>query len=896
MKDWVELRIHGVSGTPPESLLGTPHVTQVAGDDFSRFFEPAPKPPDHLVEGYHWGKFTSGTWRQALSLLLVPFGLINATQFMLPEPISRFGKSLHAVASACLRAIALLLTLLFTFALSLILIDLIGWRWAAKTRLLKDFGDDRVLMVCVPLTAVAVLAIAFLGFSTGTRQPAGGTSPTNSPASSFNDAFYSVNPNAPTLRLLHLAAAFGLIALLADMARQGEHPNQDYGKLLTPVKLFGLVTHPDHGTELLRMLILSGLSAITVLVILLGDPERGVSLSWGRVTAAGQSLWQGLARLIALPLLAASVCALAIEIAKMKGIDRENAITGAARMRLVDFDYVAEGLMYVGVVVLSALYLVVVVLLWRGKDRRWSRREAFARLLELVPFLLTSLLALKVGPSWLALPSKGGLAIVTALMIWAVIRILKPAAMGGLDESYFRPYAGGMAPFLLAAVAVFVGIGFSAAAATAVSSALNLNADVSEESAKVVVGSVQVDGQRVVDVGTTPMLDRVAYAWGLTVGVILALILLTLLCYGTTRCRYRKHVVRMYNLPRRDDTELPDGWTRRVARAMFVARLKTWVPFFTIVFAAVGVLISGVQAYESSECVNQETGSICRVATNRFGLNYLSGPRSEPTSIFLINIGAWVFVAAAGLVVTVSRGAFKNSGLRRGINVIWDVISFWPHAVHPFVPRPYSRWTVLELRNRIRYHLGGRAGEPGTGLTSAYKTVVVCAHSQGSLISFAALMMLEPEERRHVAFVSCGSQLRFIFPRAFPAYVNFQSIGWLFNALGERWVNLYRATDPLAGPVLSWKHNATSSRRFPLPNGLGRRRDVWPEDSQRRRLSGHDWRLIDPVPYDSECETGPVNAIQGHHDFWLDPSWADALTFVRTLNYVPPSSPVETLE
>ena len=37
---WVELRVHGVSGTPPEELLGVPHVRQVAGDDYSRFFRP----------------------------------------------------------------------------------------------------------------------------------------------------------------------------------------------------------------------------------------------------------------------------------------------------------------------------------------------------------------------------------------------------------------------------------------------------------------------------------------------------------------------------------------------------------------------------------------------------------------------------------------------------------------------------------------------------------------------------------------------------------------------------------------------------------------------------------------------------------------------------------------
>ncbi len=41
-KPWVELRVHGVSGTPPASMLGTPHVTQVAGDDYSRVLHDRP--------------------------------------------------------------------------------------------------------------------------------------------------------------------------------------------------------------------------------------------------------------------------------------------------------------------------------------------------------------------------------------------------------------------------------------------------------------------------------------------------------------------------------------------------------------------------------------------------------------------------------------------------------------------------------------------------------------------------------------------------------------------------------------------------------------------------------------------------------------------------------------
>ena len=90
---WVELRIHGVSGTPPESMLESAHVVQVAGNAWGRFFRPADAlgnevqdDPDRTLEGYHWGKYTSGSSLKGLWLILIPFGLVNAAAFMIPDP------------------------------------------------------------------------------------------------------------------------------------------------------------------------------------------------------------------------------------------------------------------------------------------------------------------------------------------------------------------------------------------------------------------------------------------------------------------------------------------------------------------------------------------------------------------------------------------------------------------------------------------------------------------------------------------------------------------------------------------------------------------------------------------------------------------------------------------
>jgi hypothetical protein len=90
---WVELRVHGVSGTPPEGLLDRPHVRQVDGDARSRFFRAVDGDSrilsgsdSHTIEGFHWGHYRSGSWKQSFWLAMLPFGLVNLAAFMLPAP------------------------------------------------------------------------------------------------------------------------------------------------------------------------------------------------------------------------------------------------------------------------------------------------------------------------------------------------------------------------------------------------------------------------------------------------------------------------------------------------------------------------------------------------------------------------------------------------------------------------------------------------------------------------------------------------------------------------------------------------------------------------------------------------------------------------------------------
>ena len=167
-RPWVELRIHGVSGTPPEDMLGSAQVRQVAGDEFSRFFRPCDAAqnevwpaPEHILEGYHWGKFTSGSWRQGLWLVILPFGFVNASQFMLPQPTTKAAKFWHAVCGAMLRLLGLGLTATLLLGVAVVAMDLTAWQWAPMHNLPRWSGVPGWPLAAAMLVCVAVLAILF---------------------------------------------------------------------------------------------------------------------------------------------------------------------------------------------------------------------------------------------------------------------------------------------------------------------------------------------------------------------------------------------------------------------------------------------------------------------------------------------------------------------------------------------------------------------------------------------------------------------------------------------------------------------------------------------------------------------------------------------------------------
>lgn len=229
-----ELRIHGVSGTPPESMLQHPHVRLVAGDAKAGFYRrwfPARNsldvPGKHHREAYAWGGLTSGGGSRALWLLLLPFALVNLASW------TEAGRPDEALArrrtvEALLRLFALTLTLTFVLAIATVTMDLLAWQCAAPgSRCAAQDGlagtiarvgaPGRRLALGLVAPAALVGLLWYLGHRTWRDYERQTMPPDSGRPRDFSLAdprFWNGDLPVRRLRALHIAAAWALLALL----------------------------------------------------------------------------------------------------------------------------------------------------------------------------------------------------------------------------------------------------------------------------------------------------------------------------------------------------------------------------------------------------------------------------------------------------------------------------------------------------------------------------------------------------------------------------------------------------------------------------------------------------------------------------------------------------------
>ncbi|HET8665575.1 MAG TPA: hypothetical protein VFM08_14765 [Nocardioides sp.] len=787
---WVELRIHGVSGTPPEVMLESSHVRQVAGDSWGRFFRPVDgegnerqTAPLRTLEGYHWGKYTSGSWVKGLWLILIPFGLVNAAAFMVPHPpVGSRWHWLYATVQSLIRGIGIGVTCTFALASALILVDLVAWQWAADLPWLETKPSGPVMTVGVLLAGMAVYGLHWLGdrnrLSAFAPYAEGSLAEEARPRTGLlrYEFFHVGHSSAPILGRLHLSAAWSVVALIGALTWQ---------------------TIDNHSTSLSESAFqhlvwassLTLLLAVTVVVVLMGDPEAALECQPpDPVRRALPAVSVGAEVL--------SGCTLVASAILLGGTDR-SALT-------LDFDSYSQWLATAAGIALVALFVGLLVLGW-------------------------------VTPEPADVP--------------------RP----------FRRYARGLAAWGATSAGVFLSVGFCGSFVLGLARALDVRAQ-------------------------TELLYRVAYSWGVTMAFMLVVALVSAAGWRRTAGKLEGLPEHEYQSVTAPGLGAPRGaWPRKIARAMSGARFKWHVAPLILAYAALGLAMTAVTSIE----MLGESGTWgARDIHDDLGwFGYLS-QRVPPHGTaawwvqLLTNLGTYALIGLAGLLFYLGRRSLRTEESRRGANVVWDVISFWPHAAHPFVPTAYSQFAVHDLRRRIDFHLNPPDDVVAAGQLRP-RRLVLSAHSQGSLIAFATVLWLSEKDRARTSLVTYGSQLQVAYPRGFPGFVDFALVTSVLSALGGRWINLYRETDPIAGPVLSWDRSrmaSTPAEPFPptserVGGPPGPQVDrLWGPTG--RRESGHDWRVLDPQPTDAGLQRTSLTALAQHSGFPATQDYADA---VRTV-------------
>ncbi|MDQ3781439.1 MAG: hypothetical protein M3349_00685 [Actinomycetota bacterium] len=127
---------------------------------------------------------------------------------------------------------------------------------------------------------------------------------------------------------------------------------------------------------------------------------------------------------------------------------------------------------------------------------------------------------------------------------------------------------------------------------------------------------------------------------------------------------------------------------------------------------------------------------------------------------WLVTLSGWVVALVPAATVAVIRAGLNNPQARRGIGAVFDVLTFFPRRIHPFAPPCYGERAIPQLRWRLGFLAADGSRPIG---------VVVRAHSQGTVITAAALLQ-GVEAPRRVRLLTCGSPLVMLYQRHFPAY------------------------------------------------------------------------------------------------------------------------------
>jgi hypothetical protein len=894
-QQWLELRVHGVHGTTPASLLGVKDVDQVAGDGLTGFYRaPAGTPlpyraPDDsvAVEAYSWGALTSGVagffgWvKRVLWLLLVPFALVNLAYWARLSlthqgPRGRF-------TAAAVRLSALILTVFFVCSVSFVAVDLFSWQcfrggvascpslpgWLQSLASLRP-GIRLAIGMLIPLAVVLVLwalARTTLARYEATEDPSAADDSTvwrGSPPVLSERGLWSATTRTTELRNLHVAAGLATVTtLVAGHAWREAGLTSSAGSRVSFLVI---------GVLGVAVLVLSAWGCVRV--------DDGYSSTrpagWAWLTSGSGTL---------------SLVTLALLVLQPR----------SAYDEYVDFSF-HDQMFVVLFVALTVLHLCVF-----SADRiekSWWWCPPIVALVAVVGGYLVTLL--QHDSQHLDLSSK---------LVWACIGVLVVLGVfatwwhfrGAPSRDHQDKAWNGAGASVMMASAAWIALLFTTAGVTGVATFLNGGESVARlttsvepygETAPTVeelhsftlqgpidIRALRVRGPKVgyvvtatsawltpsdpedteerfyvvsgtydaamlrMPVGTRLSHDgRHSSILGVTrvrpadvlvlelsgdehsalvlppvliwapiaqlFWILMAAILL-IGCWVTFRWKVAKPLY-----AKRDVDDLftsrdfrPDGRPWRITEAdrgpvlsartsaAMGHRAESLLNWIGVITAPIALVLVGLSSTKDYVALTRSAGALSR------------------TLAYSTNLSLLVVLGFSAALVLLGSKVRADEGWRKNVGVIWDLTTFWPRAAHPLAPPCYAERVIPELLTRV--HWARRRA-----------SVVISAHSQGSLIAVAMLMRLT--DLSGIRLVTYGSQVRGLYGRVFPRVFGPQAIpyqptvgpirltdpfpdlpkddwtpgdvhpGHLSPLVDDgRWVNLFRRADPLGYRVFS---------------------------------------------------------------------------------------------
>lgn len=862
----VEVRIHGVGGEPADRLLGDPpHPILVAGDDISGFHVPgAPNEqldlPERGRRALSWGGNTSGSWKNALWILLLPFSLMNVAGYM-HRPGTGPTKRMRWLALTVTLGAVLLAA---ATAYDLIAIQCGGARGCVErvgllSVYLWKFQGDSVFMclenstTCFPSRRLGLATLVPLGTLTLlwfagkyafkdlesylNKQLHGGC---DYPYKLTDQSFWNGYEPAFRTRLIHLIAGRAAIAGVLAWSIYRLDSGVDVVTLISlavaGILLLGacvgalampVVHRSEPSAPLKRFLSLLQMLSWLVLGATLGisaafapGPVQSLILKVAAVGLALAALARVLfpARLSALLLSAAPAAAgLAGGIAFLPTIVGTEPLLGTRGTFLAGL-FGAPYHFAWGIGAIQALLIISVFVTPTRPPPRPDRGTP-------------------PGPSW------------------------KPDDLTGHAFN-------GRGSAVLATLAIFIVLAVAAGVHRGVANYLGNPPD--KDQAAVRLNSEPGVGPR--DPGysadlitvRTDLTPAIIPWWYETTAHVLVLLILGLAVTGLLFKRgltkpvtadqllaAREHLTsdpeleNLIDLDNSDDRARLARVVQKWARARELVRVDVKVARTVWTATFFGLVLLLLQAPLGTAGLGW-----------RQALPFTTGrPWGGMATFSLWFVGMLPIVAVLAL-----RAAAQKETWRRQIGRLWDVLMFWPRSIQPFAPPCYSERVIPQLRLHIDrlYRQGHR--------------VVVGGHSQGSVIAAAAVAMgplpdrqaeeqgIDVNLRNKPDLVVYGSPISILYERSFPAYFAAEFYeGVLSRARG--WHHFFARTDVFAFPF--WKDEPADVNMACPVCGLVVTAETAVEPSARFT----DYVLTDPVFWDWPTGEPPRPLIRGHSSY-----------------------------